>query len=312
MNIVFLDRATLGDVNLGAFDRFGDVELFETTSLDERLGRVKNAEIIVVNKVLVDESLIANAPNLKLVLASATGVNNIDLNACKANGVAVANVAGYSTASVVAHTFALYFYLAHHMDYYANFGQKAWHSAPIFTELTHSFCELEGKRWGIVGMGTIGQKVANIAQSFGAEVSYTSTSGRNNSQPFKQLELSDLMRGSDVVSIHAPLNENTLDLIGKKELDLMPSGATILNLGRGGIINEQDLADRLKSGQVKAGVDVLSCEPPKADNPLLNSPNIVITPHIAWASKEARGRLVEEMVLNLSAFLEGKSRNRVI
>lgn len=312
MNIVFLDRSTLGEVDLSGFERFGNVRFYETTSKDERFERVKNCEVIVVNKVPIDLVLIRSSDKLKLVLASATGVNNIDLEACKAHNIAVANVAGYSTASVVAHTFALYFYLAHHMPYYANFGQKEWADAPIFTELSQSFSELEGKKWGVIGMGTIGQKVASVATAFGAEVGYFSTSGSNSNQPYKQMSLLDLMGWADVVSIHAPLNKNTLDLIGKKELDLMKNGSIILNLGRGGIINESDLATVLESGKIKAGLDVLSNEPPKHDNPLLKSQNIVITPHIAWGSVEARKRLVEEMILNLEAFLDGKMRNRVI
>lgn len=312
MKIVFLDKMTLGNVDLSGFDRFGEVVLFDTTAHNERSERVKNADVIVVNKVIVDEGLVGSAPNLKLVLSSSTGVNHIDLDLCKAKGIAVANVAGYSTASVVAHTFSLYFYLAHHMEYYVNFGRDGWHNAPIFTELSRSFGELAGKEWGIIGMGAIGQAVAKVASAFGANVSYFSASGSNTNQPYPNRSLMDLMNRSDVISIHAPLNSHTLDLITKKELDLMKDGAILLNLGRGGIVNELDLAQKLSQNTIKAGLDVLAKEPPAKDNPLLGAQNIAITPHIAWASVEARGRLVDEMVLNLEAFIDGGKRNRIV
>lgn len=306
--IVFLDTLTLGGVDLSGFDKFGEVVKHEITEPDQRRERTKDATVIVTNKVVIDSEVLDSAKHLKLVLVSATGINNIDLEACKARGVAVANVAGYSTASVVSHTFALYFYLAHSMDFYAHYD---WSKSPIFTDLSHPFCELDGKKWGVVGMGEIGRKVASIATAFGASVCYTSTSGKNLDQPYKRVELDELISSCDVVSIHAPLTDQTRNLIAINELKSMKNGAILLNLGRGGIVNESDLAQVLKRGRIKAGLDVLKCEPPSANHPLNGAPNLLITPHIAWGSVESRERLVNELISNLSAFLEGKERNRV-
>lgn len=315
MKIVFLDAATLGDVSLEVFNGFGEAVLHPATQPDERADRVRDAAVIVTNKVVIDEAVLKAAPKLKLVLEAATGVNNIDLNACKNAGVAVANVAGYSTESVVAHTFALYFHLAHRMDYHTRYGRAGWAKSFLFTDMAMPFNELAGKRWGIVGMGAIGRRVAQAAQAFGAQVVYASTSGKNSDQPYALLPLEELLQTADVVSIHAPLNDQTRNLIGARELGLMKPSALLLNLGRGGIVDEAALAGALQKGQIAgAGLDVLSSEPPKADNPLfeVSADRLAITPHIAWASREARTRLVAEMAENLKAFTENKSRNRIV
>jgi glycerate dehydrogenase len=316
MKIVFLDFSTLGALDISRFGDFGIVEVYDTTSPEETAYRVVDADIVVTNKVVLDETILAQASKLKLICVAATGVNNIDLDAAKKTGVAVANVAGYSTESVVAQTFAIYFHLAHRNAYYDHYGKNEWVHSEIFTHHLREFHNLNGKRWGIVGLGTIGERVATVATAFGAEVVYYSTSGRNHNAAYAELSLEGLLKTCDVVSIHAPLNERTDNLIAAKELAMMKRNALLLNLGRGGIVNEDDLADALETGKISgAGLDVLACEPPKADNKLFKikkSYNLFLSPHIAWASVEAREKLVEEIYDNIEAFNNNQSRNRVV
>lgn len=316
MKIVFLDFATLGTVDIRRFEVFGIVEVYETTRYEETAYRIADADIVVTNKVLIDKALMAEAPKLKLICVAATGVNNIDLEAAKAAGVAVANVAGYSTESVVAQTFSIYFHLAHHNSYYDAYGKNEWVNSEIFTHHLREFHNLAGRRWGIIGLGTIGKRVAQVATAFGCEVVYHSTSGKNSDPAFPRISLAELLETSDVVSIHAPLNDRTNNLIAAKELAMMKSSALLLNLGRGGIVNEADLADALEAGTIGgAGLDVLASEPPKPENRLFKikkSYNLFLSPHIAWASVEARIKLVEEMYENIKAFNNNQSRNRVV
>ncbi len=315
MKIVFLDRSTLGQTPLDAIEALGDLTCYETTAPHECADRVREAEVVITNKVVIDAAVLKEAQHLKLVLEAATGVNNIDLQACSAHGVAVANVAGYSTEGVLAHTFALYFMLAHRMRYFSDYGKNQWPKSDIFTHMGAGFYELAGKQWGVIGMGAIGTRVAQLATAFGARVCYTSTSGANLDQPYTHLPLEALLESSDVISIHAPLNEKTQGLIDAAALKRMKPEAWLLNLGRGPIVDESALAEALLEGRIAgAGLDVLSSEPPKPDNPLLavSEDRLVITPHIAWASKESRDRLVGELALNLQAFLAGESRNRLV
>jgi len=314
MKIVFLDQETLGGVCLEAFNAFGEVMTYARTTPTECVERIRDAEIVVTNKVVMSREVLAEASALKLILVAATGINNIDLDAVREQGIAVANVAGYSTESVVSHTFALYFHLAHHTAYYDAFGKEQWASSGLFTHLGRSFDELDGKKWGIIGMGTIGKRVAAVATAFGAQVSYVSTSGKNRDAGYPCVALKTLLQESDVISIHAPLNEATNGLIGEEELGWMKDSGVLLNLGRGGIVDEAALADALKLGRIGgAGLDVLAPEPPKEDNPLLSytGERLVLTPHIAWAGASARERLTSEMIENLRAFLDGNARNRV-
>jgi glycerate dehydrogenase len=315
MKIVFLDRSTLGESDLGPLEALGELVCYDTTGYEARLARVAEADVVITNKVVIDAPLLDAAPKLKLVLEAATGVNNIDAVACKARGVAVANVAGYSTEGVLAHTFALYFTLAHRMRYFGDYGKNHWFESDIFTHMGEGFHELSGKRWGIIGMGAIGQRVAQVATAFGAQVAYTSTSGANTEQPYEQLPLEALLENSDVISIHAPLNEKTKGLIDATALGKIKSSAWLLNLGRGPIVDEAALAEALQNKRIAgAGLDVLGSEPPSADNPLFAVPNdrLVVTPHIAWASKESRDRLVGELAENLKAFVAGQTRNRIV
>ncbi|HEV09009.1 MAG: D-2-hydroxyacid dehydrogenase [Sulfurihydrogenibium sp.] len=318
MKLAILDAATLGeDVNLDIFKDFGYLEIYPITATkEETIERVKDKNIIITNKVVIDKDVMDNAPNLKLICVAATGYNNIDINYAKQKGIAVTNVAGYSTNSVVQHTFAMLFYLLESLRYYDDYVKSGEYSkSPIFTHIGRPFWEISGKTWGIIGLGTIGKKVAQVAESFGCDVIYYSTSGKNLSQSYPHKALDELLSVSDIVSIHAPLNENTKNLITYDKIKLMKKTAILLNLGRGGIVNEKDLAKAIDEGLIAAaGLDVLEKEPISPDNPLLsikNKDRLLITPHIAWTSLEARQTLVKEIYLNIEAFIRGKQRNRV-
>ena len=317
MKIVILDAKTLGDdIDLEIFSQFGDVEIYPTTSPAELYERIEDADIIITNKVVIDRDAINAARNLKLICEAATGYNNIDVLYAKEKGIAVTNVAGYSTESVVQTTFGMLFYLLMHLRYYDDYVKSGEYAkSDIFTHLGRPFWEIHGKRWGIIGLGTIGRRVAEVAESFGCDVIYYSTSGVERPEKYPRYPLDELLKTSDIVSIHAPLNEKTKNLITINELQLMKENAILLNLGRGGIVNEKDLAIALDSDMIGgAGFDVLEKEPIDPENPLLkikNKEKLLITPHIAWTSIEARKRLVNEIVENIRAFLNGEIRNRV-
>ena len=305
MKIVCLDAATLGsDVNLDVFGQFGEFVSFETTAAAERIERLKGADVVITNKVVIDKETM-DASNLKLICISATGMNNVDLAYAVVKGIAVKNVAGYSTASVVQHTFACLFALTNRIKFYDNYAQSGeWAKSEIFTNLDRSIGEIAGKSFGVIGLGEIGRGVARIAAAFGANVSYYSTSGANANAKFKRLNLDELLSGCDIVSIHAPLNEKTRNLIGERELNLMKEGAILMNFGRGGIVDENAIEGR----NLRFAADVLETEPMRADHPLLrikNKENLILTPHVAWASFEARQRLVAMIVENIKEFLKG-------
>ncbi|WP_457639573.1 D-2-hydroxyacid dehydrogenase [Persephonella sp.] len=317
MKIVILDAKTLGsDVDLSGFKQFGTVEVYPTTDSSQLLERVKDADIIVTNKVVIDKNALSVAEKLKLICVAATGYNNIDVRSAVEKKVAVANVAGYSTESVVQTTFGMLFYLLMNLRYYDDYVKSGRYAQnDIFTHIGRPFWEINGKRWGIIGLGTIGRRVAEVAESFGCEVVYYSTSGINRKEKYKRLNLNHLLETSDIVSIHSPLNEKTYNLITLNELKKMKRNAILLNLGRGGIVNEKDLSVALDSGYIAgAGLDVLEKEPVSSNNPLLtvkNKDRLLITPHIAWTSIEARQKLIDEIIENIKAFLEGRERNRV-
>ncbi|WP_457635946.1 D-2-hydroxyacid dehydrogenase [Persephonella sp.] len=317
MKIVILDAKTLGDdIQLGIFEQFGDLEIYPTTEPSQLFERIQYADIIITNKVVIDKEAINSARNLKLICVAATGYNNVDVYYAKEKGIAVTNVAGYSTESVVQTTFGMLFYLLMHLRYYDDYVKSGDYAmSDIFTHLGRPFWEIHGKRWGIIGLGTIGRRVAQVAESFGCDVIYYSTSGVEREEKYPKYPLDELLKTSDIVSIHAPLNEKTKNLITIKELGMMKKHALLLNLGRGGIVNEKDLAIALDSDLIGgAGLDVLEKEPIDPDNPLLkikNKEKLLITPHIAWTSIEARKRLVNEIVENIRAFLNGSIRNRV-
>ena len=309
MNIVILDAKTLGDdLDISVLDTFGTVTVYQTTSREETLERIQIADIIITNKVVITTNMMEETPRLKLICIAATGMNNVDVEAAKFKGIEVKNVAGYSTKSVVQHTFAMALYLLEKMAYYdAVVKDATWTESGLFTDVSRPFYEISGKKWGIIGFGSIGQEVAKIATAFGAEVSYHSTSGKNLHHGYPHQSLEFILRDCDIISIHAPLNDNTYNLSNEINLPYMKDEAILLNLGRGGIINETDLAFELDRRTLYAGLDVLEQEPLTLNNRLnevKHKERLLITPHMAWTSIEASKKLLEGIVDNIKVFME--------
>ena len=310
--IVFLDVSTVGAVvNMKLLKKLGKVDLYEKTDPDQLVERCVGKEIIITNKVKLTASIIDQLPDLKLICVAATGTNNVDLDHAAKKGILVRNVINYSTDSVAQLTFTMLLQLVNRPFYYDNYVKSgAYAKSDSFTHHAEPFWELRGKRMGIIGLGTIGRQVARIAESFGMEVVFYSTSGRNNNINYKRFELDDLLKNSDVITIHAPLNEKTKGLITYDKIKLMRPCAILLNLGRGGIVDEEDLAKALNENMIGGvGLDVHEHEPILADNPLLklyDKQKLIITPHIAWASKEARELLIQKIAQNIEVYQTGK------
>jgi lactate dehydrogenase-like 2-hydroxyacid dehydrogenase len=305
---VILDVATLGDgLDFNPLHDLVKLEVFEVTSLNERIERCRECKIIITNKVLLDKELLEECPNLELICITATGLNNVDLDYCRKNSIQVKNVKGYSTNSVAQQTFNLLLNLLSKTRYYDEYTSKGqWENSNIFTHLGRNISEISNKKWGIIGLGEIGSKVAAIAQAFGAEVTYHSASGTNLGRDLPHLSLDEILKSSDIISIHAPLNEFTQNLIGEEELKLMKNGSVLLNLGRGGIINENDLVNQFHKSDILVALDVLEQEPIEKSsriNTLLGSDRFILSPHIAWASLEAREQLLKSIVENVSSFI---------
>lgn len=306
MKIVFLDAATMGDVSFAPISALGELECYQTSSREESLERVKDAEILIINKILVDKELIDAAPSLRLICEAATGVNNIDLEYAASKGIPVRNAVGYSTDSVVQMTFMMILSLVGKCRYFDDFVKSGEYSrSGLFTNVDRMFFELRGKRLGIIGLGNIGGRVAMVGEAFGMAVSYFSTSGTSHSKDYPSVSLDTLMSESDIISIHAPYNQRTAGLIGETELRMVKPSAYIVNMGRGGIVDEAALAKVIDEGRIAgAGVDVFTAEPLPSDNPLMNVRNLdrlILTPHIGWASTEARQRLVQMIADNISS-----------
>ena len=299
MNLVFLDKKTIGeDIDFSPFRKLGDVVEYDFTLPEEVPERAADADVLIVNKIPVNEQTIHTASHLKLVCVTATGTNNLDKAYLDRRGIAWRNVAGYSTDSVAQHTFAMLFYLLEHLRYYDEYVKdRRYLNDTMFTHFARHFHQISGMTWGIIGLGAIGRKVADLAAVFGADVLYYSASGRDPQDGYRQVDLDTLLSQSDIISVHAPLNEYTENLLDPAAFQKMKSNAILLNLGRGPIIDETALADALKNGQIAAaGLDVLSEEPMRASSPLLeilDHDNLLITPHIGWASVEARTRLMQ-------------------
>lgn len=307
MKIVFLDRATLGfDISLEGFNKFGEVVIYDITKPNETLTRVQDADIVITNKVVINKEIMDNS-NLKLICIAATGMNNVDLEYAKVKGIEVKNVAGYSTASVTQLTFSYVFYFIQKLNYYTSYVNKGnWQKSDIFTHIDKPFFELKNKNWGIIGLGNIGENVAKIAKSFGCNVSYYSTSGNNKNTNYNQMSLEELLKTSDIVSVHCPLNNQTENLLNKTNLNMMKDGAILMNLGRGGIINEEDLAKIIDEKELYCGIDVVIKEPIEENSPLLkveNKDRLALTPHIGWASIEARNRLINLIIKNIKEYI---------
>lgn len=307
LKIVCLDAATLGGADLSGFERFGEFISYDLTPKEKVIERLQGASVAMTNKVVIDEKVL-DSTNLKLILETATGTNNIAVEYAQSKGVVVKNVAGYSTASVTQHTFALLFAFLNELIYYDEFTKRGkWCESLIFTDFSRTLYNLSGKKYGIIGLGAIGKEVAKVARAFGAEVFYTSTSGANNNAEFTRLNLDELLSTCDFISIHAPLNDKTKNLITQREMALLKDGAILINVGRGGIVNESDLAQMLDKKHFRVALDVLESEPMRGNHPLLhikNKQNLIITPHIAFASKESMQTLVQMVLENLKEWSE--------
>lgn len=317
MKIVFLETDSLGDdVDLSVFDNLGEVIKYPKSEALKNKERIENADIVVVNKVPMNEETLKDAHNLKLICITGTGTNMVDFDYVNKREIKVANVKGYSTNSVVQHTFALLFYIYEKMYHYDMFVKNgSYIKSDIFSCFDLKFNELWGKTWGIIGFGEIGRGVAKIAKAFGCNVIYYSTSGKNNNEEYQRVDFDTLLKESDIVSIHAPLNKETENLMEETAFSRMKKTAILLNLGRGPIVNENALVKALEDETIAgAGLDVLRIEPMDVTNPLIriqDSTKLVITPHIAWATVEARKRCVLEVYENMKAYLSGEERNIV-
>lgn len=312
MKIVFLDARTLGDVpNLDQLNTLGDTIFHPDTQPEQVSERIKGAEVVISNKVKVTREAMANTPDLKLICVAATGMNNVDLAAAEELGIQVKNVKGYSTDSVAQQTFALLLALVNSTAYYDEYVKTGEYSKErIFTHLGRPYWELNGKRFGILGLGEIGRQVARIAMAFGAEVVYFSASGQDYNVIYERLELDEFLQTCDVISIHAPLSSDTENLINYERISQMKPTALLLNTSRGGIVNEADLAKALDNELIAgAAIDVFTQEPIPASHPYLQvrkKEKLLLAPHIAWSSIEARTRLMDKVADNIRGYLEKK------
>lgn len=305
MKMVFLDAATMGDVSFAPLERLGSLVCYDSSTPQEALERVSDCDVLIVNKVRVTPELIDAAHDLKLICETATGVNNIDIEYAAKKGIPVRNVAGYSTPTVAQVTFMHILSLAGNAPYFDGAVKSGRYSASgMFTDVSVNWWELAGKTIGIIGMGNIGRKVAQIAEAFGMNVCYFSTSGTSHCKDYPSLPLEQLLAQSDIVSVHAPLNERTDALIGEKELAMMKSSAYIVNMGRGGIVVEEALVKAVDEGVIAgAALDVYSVEPLPEDSCYLKARHperFRFAPHVAWASEEARARLLGMVAENIA------------
>lgn len=301
MKIVFLDADTVGETSsLSQFNNLGAFTVFPHTLPEETAGRIKDCNVVITNKVRIDRQVIDQAPRLKLICVAATGTNTIDKAYAQQKGIAVKNVEDYSTHSVAQHTFALLLALLNQVRYYDDYVRKgAYGRQPLFTHLGPPVREINGKRFAVIGLGSIGRQAAAIAEAFGAGVVYYSSSGKDRHDRYQRLDLDELLTTADIVSIHAPLHEKTENLITYRHLSTMKKSAMLINTGRGGIVNEGDLARALDEDLIAgAGIDVFTEEPIGAEHPymtLAKKEKLILTPHIAWTSQEARDRLMQQV-----------------
>ena len=317
MKIVMLDRNSLGmDMDVSIFERLGEFEAHDVADRESCKKWIRDANVVIFNKSRLDEDMLKDAPNVKLLCVTATGFDNIDLEYAKKRNIAVTNVRNYSTPAVAQHTFALAMYILEKIAYYDNYVKSGAYSNQLgFSNFDEKYNELEGKIWGIVGLGNIGKKVASIAEAFGCKVIFYSASGNNDSKEYERVDLDTLLHKSDILSLHCPLTDRTRNLINKDTLKKMKPTAILVNVARGPVVNDEDLYEALEAGVIAgAGLDVLGVEPMEKTNPLgkiKDSRKLLITPHMAWASVEARTRCLEEVYKNIEAFTKSEARNRV-
>ena len=309
MKIVFLDAKSVGeDIDLSKYSELGEFVTYDFSTQEQIPERIVDADVLITNKCLINEQSIGNAQNLKLVCVTATGTNNLDKDYLAKRNIAWRNVAGYSTESVAQHTFAMLFYLLEKLSYYDAYVKDGKYANDTsFTHFAEHFHEINGKTWGIIGLGAIGRRVADIAKMFGANVIYYSTTGKNNQDDYTRVDFDTLLQTSDIVSVHAPLTPETENLMNAQAFSKMKENAIFLNVGRGAIVVEQDLAAALEKKEIAAaGLDVLCAEPMSPNSPFLpikDSKRLLITPHIAWASVEARNNLMDIIYHQIKDFI---------
>lgn len=317
MKIVVTERNSVGlDIDVSCIEKYGEVTYYPNTTADNTAERVKDADIIIANKAPLNESTLKDAPNVKLICLFATGFDNVDISYCKSRGIKVANVVNYCTSAVAQHTALLALALMEKLAFYDDYVKSGTYSAQDrFSNFDRPFSELEGKTWGIVGMGTIGHKVAALAEAFGCKVIFYSASGKSTCTDYPKVDFDTLLAESDILSLHCPLSDRTKYLMDKKAFARMKKTAILINVARGPVVNTQDLYEALNNGEIAAaGLDVLEKEPMEMTNPLgeiKDSTKLIITPHMSWASTEARMRVVSEVCRNIEAFLNKEDRNIV-
>ncbi len=315
MKIVILDAKTLGgDIDLGVFNQFGSVDIYQTTAPSEVGRRISDADVIVVNKVKLNRGNLRGAEHLKLICVTATGYDNIDLTYCWRMEIGVCNVRAYSTDSVAQITAAMVFSLASHLREYSRWCESGDYTrSGLHNRLIPTFHEISSKTWGIVGLGNIGRAVAYIAESSGCRVIASKNSGRDSE--FEVVPLDELCAAADIISVHVPLNDETLELIDSRRIAMMKKDAILVNMARGAVIDEAAVAYAIERGELGGfGCDVYSAEPFPQDHPynrILHYDNVILTPHMAWGAYEARVRCVNEVCENIRAFFAGRKRNRV-
>jgi len=326
MKSIFLDFDTLGpkDIDISPLtERLPDLQLFPNTGPLELQERISDAEVIIINKVKLDESSLRASSKLKLICLAATGTDNVCLTTAVEKGIAVCNIRNYCTPSVIQHVFSLILALTHHLREYEDLlRDKVWSDRLEFCLLDFSIRELDGKTLGIIGLGSLGSGVAQVARAFGMKIiaarrPYNQTSFKTSLQEpgIERVSLTSLLEQSHVVSLHCPLNDETENLINRATLATMRRDAVLINTARGGLIDSQALVDALQSSEIAgAGIDVLRQEPPVDPEPVIDVrlPNLIVTPHIAWAAQESRQRAVDEIAANVTAFFDGVERNRVV
>lgn len=317
MKLAVLERNSAGtDIDVSAFEKFGEVTYYPNTTAENTAERVKDVDIIIANKAPLNENTLKDAPNVKLICLFATGYDNVDIEYCRKRGIRVANVVNYCTSAVAQHTILLALALSEKLAHYDDYVKSGAYSAQsFFSNFDRAFNEMDGKTWGIVGMGNIGRRVASLAQAFGCRVIFYSASGKSTCTEYERVELNTLLGESDILSLHCPLSDRTRNLINKDAFDKMKKSAILINVARGPVVNTQDLYHALIEEKIAAaGLDVLEKEPMERSNPLSqieDSTKLIITPHMSWASVESRTRLIEEVVKNIEAFLNGENRNVV-
>lgn len=315
MKIVFLERNSAGtDIDVSCFEQFGDVTYYANTTAEHVAKRVKNADIIISNKAPMNQSTLSEASHVKLICLLATGYDCVDLTYCKSRGIKVANVVNYCTSAVAQHTILLALMLSGKTAFYDEYVKSGAYSAQErFSNFDRAFHDLEGRTWGIIGMGNIGHKVAGLAAAFGCKVQFYSASGKSTCTDYPKVDLDTLLHTSDLLSLHCPLTDRTRNLIDKDAFEKMKNTAILINVARGPVVNTQDLYEALVNEKIMAaGLDVLEQEPMALSNPLSrikDSTKLIITPHMSWASVESRTRLIVEVAKNIQAFLDGTDRN---